>query len=395
MREHPISIVFSNLYGEETWDEDGAPVSDEQVNIAGPIADEFKTNNPGLFKTQVWEHGLRVVGEISVVTDYIYRLREAGLGDYIQLWGSNEWLESYGSNFPDPRRPIEHIFYVYKYEVEDPTWKSMESISTCISMTEASEGPVSDFRNEITSWYEDGEEAECTVTLSATNKWFEAFKANWNTIRPDTPIEHYEERMPLPPQPIPPAKPWVAIRIPIMGGDSGPCSRVAETIRREASDRGHTYDMPDTYYTEQMDDGTGFLMETARWYAFRCSEPAYYDVIRSKSQTSWYEYLEVEVFEVPDGYNVFSVEYYQGYGNKNLAWIENGVQTIAAHVDSVATKLRVLANGMDWTVPANIVYTINQAAADEITSKAYEQYIEMPEEAYYRCKTILPTPNPV
>ncbi len=137
-----MSIVFSNLYGEETWDEDGAPVSDEQVNIAGPIADEFKTNNPGLFKTQVWEHGLRVVGEISVVTDYIYRLREAGLGDYIQLWGSNEWLEAYGANFPDPRIPVveEITMFAYAYEEGIPNGACSTRSTPCMSTSARTAG---------------------------------------------------------------------------------------------------------------------------------------------------------------------------------------------------------------------------------------------------------------
>lgn len=189
MREHPMSIVFSNLYGEETWDEDGAPVSDEQVNIAGPIADEFKTNNPGLFKTQVWAHGLRVVGEISVVTDYIYRLREAGLGDYIQLWGSNEWLESYGSNFPDPRIPVveEITMFAYAYEegMIDPEWRVFSQIDTVYVYLRQNGWDTSSMSAEDGRRYDDGELGERVMTVRGPKGYADAFRAEYRRRYPD------------------------------------------------------------------------------------------------------------------------------------------------------------------------------------------------------------------
>lgn len=189
MREHPMSIVFSNLYGEDTWDADGAPVSDEQVNIAGPIADEFKTNNPGLFKTQVWEHGLRVVGEISVVTDYIYRLREAGLGDYIQLWGSNDWLEAYGANFPDPRIPVveEITMFAYAYEegMIDPQWRVQGQIETVFEYLRQNGWDSSALFADNGRRYDDDELGERIMTARGPKGYADAFRAEYRRRYPD------------------------------------------------------------------------------------------------------------------------------------------------------------------------------------------------------------------
>ena len=208
MREHPMSIVFSNLYGEETWDEDGAPVSDEQVNIAGPIADEFKTNNPGLFKTQVWEHGLRVVGEISVVTDYIYRLREAGLGDYIQLWGSNDWLEAYGANFPDPRIPVveEITMFAYAYEegMIDPEWRVFNQIDTVFVCLLNNGWDTSTMSAEDGRRYDDGELGERVVTVRGPKGYADAFRAEYRRNYPDyDTILIQKEYLPERGQPVP------------------------------------------------------------------------------------------------------------------------------------------------------------------------------------------------